>query len=69
MNTGKFHCIICGNDLPPSARAGETTGPLICERHAATDPVMAGVVGFQNLESEAPVAVTVPRPASEIALD
>ncbi len=56
MNTAKFHCIICGNDLPPSARAGETAGPLICERHGANDAELAGVVGFQNLESEAPVA-------------
>jgi hypothetical protein len=56
MNTAQFHCIICGNELPLSARAGETAGPLICERHGATDPEMAGVVGFQNLESESPVA-------------
>ena len=55
MNATPLHCIVCGNDLPPRAREGETAGPLLCERHTADDLGAAGVIGFPNLDIHAPV--------------
>jgi hypothetical protein len=50
-----LHCIVCGNTLPPSAREGETAGPLLCERHTMDEPRMAGVLGFPNLDHHPPL--------------
>lgn len=45
-------CLLCGRPLPPSARDGETLGPLLCDRHTLDEARSLGVLGFPNLPEE-----------------